>query len=643
MKLQFASSPIITSENMDSSVMGMDESGMDQACFFLRDKIYSDKVLAVVREYSCNALDEHVKYNIKRAVEIGIRNDNSANFFFVRDFARGLSEYDIRNVFGKYFKSTKRNNNIQSGSFGLGAKAAHCYTDSFYVKSFHEGVCSLYVCALGGGNTGVPVGHILKVSECATDETGLEVYLEIKTSDRENFIKKCRDFTRFCSDKIIFHKFDELIYPEIPFAQVEENGFVFKFFKNKDHSLYNVRYSMGNVIYKEEFVQRFHNHHGYLNACILVIDIPIGQLTLPISREKFEETPSNIKILKNISDTIADIAQKDIDSLAPMSIEELLQDRDYPSRHGKYFSIDKKNLYRDIYTFVNTVSTIGSVANYEKFKNKPICAIVKSEKSQIYWRGKLQALATKNNKKYYFILAEHLKNCNADKLSDSFELRNIKSTIFNWPKSSNEKIDFSMDAQFSVIVKEFNSQYYKTKRFSALEVYNYIGSQYIADFEPADTVEEAREEIADLSFTSLGMLKAFSLENVNDSCKQGHTLTRSVTLYKNLISLGFFNTNSQEYKNQSKALQEIENKKREISSAIQRVQKRFLTAELKTVFAKKAEKNIKFAQKTSFLFEKLEQEHSIRGKVIRSFANCSYWNDETKLTRKDLRTILRLK
>lgn len=623
--------------------MGIDASGMDQACFFLRDKIYSDKIRAVVREYTCNALDEHIKYDIKRPVEIGIRKEDDSNFFFVRDFAKGLSEHDVRNIFGKYFKSTKRNNNIQSGSFGLGAKSAHSYTDTFYVKSYHDGKCTLYACALGGGGTGVPVGHILKVSECATDETGLEVYLEIKTSDRENFIKKCRDFTQFCSDKIIFHKFDELIYPEIPFAQVGENGFVFKFFKNKDHSVYNVRYSMGNVIYKEEFVQRFNNHHGYLNACILVIDIPIGQLTLPISREKFEETPSNIKILKNISDTIADIAQKDIDSLAPMSIEELLQDRDYPSRHGKYFSIVKKNLYPDIYTFVNTVSTIGSAANYEKFKNKPICAIVKSKKSQTYWRDKLQALATKNNKKYYFILAEHLKNCNTDKLSDYFELRNIKSTIFNWPKSSNEKIDFSMDAQFSVKVKGFDSQYYETKRFSALEVYNYIGSQYIADFEPADTVEEAREEIADLSFTSLGMLKAFSLENVNDSCEQGHTLTRSVTLYKNLISLGFFDTNSQEYKNQSKALQEIENKKREISSAIQRVQKRFLTTELKTVFAKKAEKNIKFAQKTSFLFEKLENEHSIRGKVIRSFANGSYWHDETKLTRKDLRTILRLK
>ena len=126
---------------------------MVQACYFLRDKIYSNKVLAVVREYTTNALDEHLKHGIEKPVTVRIQD----NTFSVRDYAKGLSENDVRNVFGMYFKSTKRDNNLQSGMFGLGSKAAHCYTDTFYVRSFHDGVCTLYTCVLGGGSIGVPV------------------------------------------------------------------------------------------------------------------------------------------------------------------------------------------------------------------------------------------------------------------------------------------------------------------------------------------------------------------------------------------------------------------------------------------------------------------------------------------------------
>ena len=51
-------------------------------------------------------------------IEGGVRNaneDSMINEFFVRDYAAGLSEYDIRNVFGMYFRSTKSNSNNQIG------------------------------------------------------------------------------------------------------------------------------------------------------------------------------------------------------------------------------------------------------------------------------------------------------------------------------------------------------------------------------------------------------------------------------------------------------------------------------------------------------------------------------------------------
>ena len=87
MKTATIASPLLTSDNMESSVMGMDAVGMDLATYFMRDKIYSNKIKAVVREYLCNAIDEHNKFGIKAAVQTGIRVENNENIFYVRDFA----------------------------------------------------------------------------------------------------------------------------------------------------------------------------------------------------------------------------------------------------------------------------------------------------------------------------------------------------------------------------------------------------------------------------------------------------------------------------------------------------------------------------------------------------------------------------
>ena len=198
--------------------MGMDAAGADMATFYLRDKIYSDKILAVIREYVCNALDEHKKHNVSVPVDFGVRHsseDSAMYEFFVRDYAKGLSEHDIRNVFGMYFRSTKSGSNNQIGGFGVGSKSGHCYTDTFYIKSHFNGVCTMYVCALGGGSTGVPVGQILKVSESDTLETGLEISLQIQNKDVVSFDNRCFNFTLDKDRKLennVFHDFRWPVY-----------------------------------------------------------------------------------------------------------------------------------------------------------------------------------------------------------------------------------------------------------------------------------------------------------------------------------------------------------------------------------------------------------------------------------------------
>ena len=191
MKTQLNTSPIFTQgiESSQVSNMDMDLEGMKQACQIFRDNIYTDKILAVVREWVSNAVDEHLKHGIEQPVQTGVKESR----FFVRDFANGLDDNGIRNVFGKYFRSTKSNSDQPIGGFGVGAKAGHCYQDVFYVTSFHNGTKTVYSCILGGDESGASIGQVIEMSQEPTNESGLLVEIDIKVeryhSDTDTFMR----------------------------------------------------------------------------------------------------------------------------------------------------------------------------------------------------------------------------------------------------------------------------------------------------------------------------------------------------------------------------------------------------------------------------------------------------------------------
>jgi len=68
----------------------------------LRNQLYSDKILAVVREYCTNAMDANIDAGVPDCpIQVSIPNAFSP-FFKVRDFGKGLSEEQVYNIFGSY-------------------------------------------------------------------------------------------------------------------------------------------------------------------------------------------------------------------------------------------------------------------------------------------------------------------------------------------------------------------------------------------------------------------------------------------------------------------------------------------------------------------------------------------------------------
>ncbi|CAB4196951.1 HATPase_c domain containing protein [uncultured Caudovirales phage] len=168
---------------------GLDEvffSIKDQGMIFdiLRNKMYANPILAICREISCNARDAHREIGVQdEPVHIHIPN-NLEPYYKIKDFGPGISTDRMYNIFIQYTASTKRNDNTQTGGFGLGAKTPFSYSDSFSIITIHNGIKYNYGCAIDE----TKVGKISLFSKIPTDEAnGTEIIIPVKPVDFKAF------------------------------------------------------------------------------------------------------------------------------------------------------------------------------------------------------------------------------------------------------------------------------------------------------------------------------------------------------------------------------------------------------------------------------------------------------------------------
>ena len=171
----------------DSVSFGIKADGFAHIFNVLRNQLYSDKILAVIREYSCNAVDANVEAG-KSATPISVSLPNRlCSTFKVRDFGNGLTDADIHDIYAFYGESTKRKSNAMIGQLGLGSKSAFAYGDNFVINSFVNGVKNTYNAFIDDSQ----VGQIAKLgSEATTETNGVEIVISVKDCDYEVFRTK---------------------------------------------------------------------------------------------------------------------------------------------------------------------------------------------------------------------------------------------------------------------------------------------------------------------------------------------------------------------------------------------------------------------------------------------------------------------
>jgi hypothetical protein len=156
-----------------------------KAFSILSSGLYANKIKAIVRELSCNAVDSHVAAgNADTPFEVHIPNSLEPHFS-IRDFGTGLTHEQVSQIYTTYFESTKTNSNAFIGALGLGSKSPFSYTDNFTVTAIKDGIKGIYSAFING--EGVP-----SIALMMTEQTDEPSGVEVKFSVNERF-----DFSKF--------------------------------------------------------------------------------------------------------------------------------------------------------------------------------------------------------------------------------------------------------------------------------------------------------------------------------------------------------------------------------------------------------------------------------------------------------------
>ena len=209
MKIKKDQVNLITSEdsNTDSINFGIGDTGV--IIDLLRKRLYSHPLRTMVQEYLSNGRDANREAQNNKSICVTLPTKLDP-VFKVRDFGPGLSPERVRTVFVLYGSSTKRKDNNQTGGFGIGAKSAWAYTDSFTITSVHDGVKSTYIAHLGKKSEG---SLDLLETESTNEETGVEVSISIQEKDIADVHNAVYRTTKFWDKK---PQFKGIVDVEIP-------------------------------------------------------------------------------------------------------------------------------------------------------------------------------------------------------------------------------------------------------------------------------------------------------------------------------------------------------------------------------------------------------------------------------------------
>jgi hypothetical protein len=367
----------------------------------LRNTMYSNPIQSIIREISCNARDAHREIGTPdRPIKITLPT-RIKPIFSIKDYGPGISPQRMADVFIRYGKSTKNEDNIQTGGFGLGAKTPFAYRDQFNIititKEESSNVKRIYTAYIDESEE----GKIRLVMECNSDEeTGTEIEIHVELKDINTFIEQTCHSLQYFKVKPKVNNTDVKIFWEnngdISERQIiykSENGIVNKsIFYGIDVLIDDIMYKINT--YNLNLKKEDHLLLKQIEHLNVIIYAENGELSLSANREtlQYDESTNNI-LLNKIKNIITDFTNFTNEIVNECKFEnEGCNILNAVHRGRLNQSIINNGYYNwrgNYLCCINTIpfhSTIKNIlsASYNMYKDKIVFSNIKNDYNQRY-------------------------------------------------------------------------------------------------------------------------------------------------------------------------------------------------------------------------------------------------------------------
>jgi hypothetical protein len=276
----------------------------------LSSSLYSNKIRAIVRELTCNALDSHVEAGNLDPYVVHLPTYTEPTFS-VQDFGVGLTHDRVMALYSTYFESTKTESNDFVGALGLGSKSPFSYTDNFVVIASKGGETNTYSAFIN--DAGVP-----SIVRLGTEQTGapngVTVQMAVQGKDFDTFKRELMDVVRWYDrlpkvngaypGKVPYRAFNPFTTPfdsGVESASVTGNGY------NRVSAVL-----MGGIAYPIDASRAEFAKYDKLLREELILKAAIGDVEFQPSREGLTYSPTTVKFIVDKLDALDQKIQKNI-------------------------------------------------------------------------------------------------------------------------------------------------------------------------------------------------------------------------------------------------------------------------------------------------------------------------------------------
>ena len=308
--------------------------------------LYSDREMAVIREYATNARDSHIEAG-KEHVPIEVLTPSPFDpRLVIRDQGIGMSLEDIKDIYIRYGASTKRHTNEQTGTLGLGCKSGLCYTHELSLVAVKDHWRT--VVAISRTTTGA--GAVEIISHAPTMEQN-GVTIAIPQARAGDFTTKVHEFFSFWREGEVTIDGQPPVSPD---GRKLGDNIILRNIRSAEAQNTDDVLVMGGVPYR---VPRDKNLFTPPNTstdrwgqphCSLICWVKMGSVTFTPSREALyytEQTERTLKALRHeIENRIRHLIERDL-LTAPTPWDALLAAKKWRDEGGVYV---EKPAYKEL-------------------------------------------------------------------------------------------------------------------------------------------------------------------------------------------------------------------------------------------------------------------------------------------------------